>query len=296
MPNFEAKGKHYETGKMLHRTYQVPTETEALHRALADGMIVEDIRLAPDEPPTDKQLAYAKDLGINIPPSMIKDEISDAIAAQRGHDKPASEKHRTIAKKYGVESTQYCGKKSLFDRIFTALKADGREGDLAAWFTYRIYRNLMHGQDGGPVDTPDHPLIGEIGNDLSKFDNVIQSIKRYDGRDLIWFGEWTAPDGRTYQGGSDRTIAYKMAAAALRQRIEFPAQSKAEPDVTKRNGNGAALSGSIRNCHDCGKPISKSAGRCPHCGARHDYGSYAWALILAIVLAVFISMIFQCGE
>lgn len=39
-------------------------------------------------------------------------------------------------------------------------------------------------------------------------------------------------------------------------------------------------------CKECGKEISQSSGRCPHCGARHDYGSYAWALIVVIILAI----------
>jgi len=49
-------------------------------------------------------------------------------------------------------------------------------------------------------------------------------------------------------------------------------------------------------CHECGKMKSDSSGRCPHCGARHDYGSYAWALIITIVLAGLLTMIFKCGN
>jgi len=28
----------------------------------------------------------------------------------------------------------------------------------------------------------------------------------------------------------------------------------------------------LKKCKECGKEISTGAGRCPHCGARHDYG------------------------
>lgn len=49
-------------------------------------------------------------------------------------------------------------------------------------------------------------------------------------------------------------------------------------------------------CRECGEMKSETAGRCPHCGARHDYGSYAWALIIAIGLAALMSMIFKCGN
>lgn len=47
-------------------------------------------------------------------------------------------------------------------------------------------------------------------------------------------------------------------------------------------------------CRECGHMKSKSAGRCSNCGARHDYGSYAWALIIAIGLAALMAIIFQC--
>jgi len=49
-------------------------------------------------------------------------------------------------------------------------------------------------------------------------------------------------------------------------------------------------------CRECGAMISRSAGRCPQCGARHDYGSYAWALLIAIGLAASMAMVFQCGN
>ena len=48
-------------------------------------------------------------------------------------------------------------------------------------------------------------------------------------------------------------------------------------------------------CHECGEMKSDSAGRCPHCGARHDYHGYAWLLVISVVIAA-VAMIFQCGK
>ena len=48
-------------------------------------------------------------------------------------------------------------------------------------------------------------------------------------------------------------------------------------------------------CKDCGKMKSDSSGRCPHCGARHDYGGLGWALAVIFALGM-ISVIFQCGK
>lgn len=42
-------------------------------------------------------------------------------------------------------------------------------------------------------------------------------------------------------------------------------------------------------CKACSKEISDTAGRCPHCGARHDYGGYAWTLVVVIILAVMVA-------
>jgi len=46
----------------------------------------------------------------------------------------------------------------------------------------------------------------------------------------------------------------------------------------------------LKICKDCGKEISSSAGRCPHCGARHDYGGYAIGMIIVVLILV----IYQC--
>jgi hypothetical protein len=33
----------------------------------------------------------------------------------------------------------------------------------------------------------------------------------------VWFGEWTAPDGAVHVGGSNKSIAYKLAEKCLRE-------------------------------------------------------------------------------
>lgn len=47
-------------------------------------------------------------------------------------------------------------------------------------------------------------------------------------------------------------------------------------------------------CRECGQMKSDSAGRCPHCGASHDYGGYAWGLIIVIAIGGLVLMISQC--
>ena len=53
----------------------------------------------PDDPPTDKQLRYAKKLGVVVTPSMGKDDVSAAIsAAERANPRLVQDRERVKAK------------------------------------------------------------------------------------------------------------------------------------------------------------------------------------------------------
>lgn len=170
------------------------------------------------ELPTDAQLAYARDLGISILPDATQNELSDLIDARLQKDKPAAPHFQAFAKRFGVVFTQNVGKKSLFDRLFMYLTRPGREEDMTAWFVFRVYRELVRGRGDAPIKGPDDPPVRDIARILVDDKSVIQSIRRYNGRDLVWFGEWTSPDGAVHNGASNQTIAYKRASSLLREK------------------------------------------------------------------------------
>jgi len=170
-------------------------------------------------PPSERQLAFAKDLGLDVPPDATSEEVSDLISVRLEKDKPANERHRSIAGLYGVKFTRFTGKRQLFDRIVNAVRRPTHEYDLAAWFTYRVYRYLVRGRDNVPISSPDHPAIKEIAAQLATDDAAISSIRRYNAQDLLSFGQWTAPDGTLHTGGSKRTAAYDKAAALLKEKL-----------------------------------------------------------------------------
>lgn len=72
-------------------------------------------------PPTERQLAFAKDLGISIPADATIDEVSDLISAHLEKDRLASDNHRRIASLFGAKFTRFTGKKQLYERIFDAV-------------------------------------------------------------------------------------------------------------------------------------------------------------------------------
>ena len=195
------------------------------------------IKLSPKEQPTKRQLDYARDLGINIEPEMTRFEISDLISLKIDKDKPVNERLLKFAEYYNIKPTKYIGKKALFNCIFNTLKQPGKEKELIGWFVYRVYRNLIHGSDDGPVDHPGHSIIKKIADDLSKIDMVVKSIKRYEGENLIWFGTYTSPSGNVHNGGSNKTKAYEIVSSVLNQHFDLKkyAKPKQKLDVIEEN-------------------------------------------------------------
>jgi hypothetical protein len=162
-----------------------------------------------------------------VPTDATKEEVSDLIDARLQNDKPAAPQFQAFAKRHGVHFTQYTGKKSLFDRLFARLCRPGREEDMTAWFVFRVYRELVRGKSDVSIKDPDAEVIREIARQLVQDDAVVKSVRRYQGRDLVWFGEWTSPDGIVHNGGSKKTIAYKRASSLLREKASAEVRVRA---------------------------------------------------------------------
>jgi len=226
MPRYEVKGKVKESNRSRKRVYLAYDESEARTMAEADGTIVESVIVLPDDPPTEAQLSYAKDLGIIVPENATKKDVSDMISCRVDHDKPATDRHKSFARMYRVEHTEFVGKRMLFNMIFASLQDPSRSLDMVAWFTYRVYRKLVRGVVDVPIKGPDDPVILDIASELENDTSVVKSIRKYYGSELIWFGEWTATDGSIHRGGSNRTIAYERTSSLLREKLNVPPLSK----------------------------------------------------------------------
>jgi len=194
--------------------------------ALADGTEPKEIELVPPEPPTERQLEFARNVGITVPVGATVDEVSDLLSIYQDRDKPATHRHRSFADYYEVETSKCIGKKKLFRLIFNKLNQPGNEEQLATWFAFRVYREITNASDSATAQHPNDPRIVSIGRQLAKDEKVLKSIRRYDGDDLIWFGEWTAPDDVVYSGGSNRTAAYKAASSAIRAEFGIPVKER----------------------------------------------------------------------
>lgn len=299
MQRYEVKGKSKQGGRRRTRVFSADSEDVARLFADADGMTVEQIEELPPEPPvppTERQLAYAKDLGIQIPENATLEEVSALLTLRLDHDKPATERHKAFAARYGIPDQKLIGKKALFDQIYAAVMQPGREKDLLAWFAFRVYRSLVKGVMNVPIGGPEHSTIQEVAAACVGDQTVLKSIRRYAGRELIWFGEFVSPDGISHQGASTKTIAYEKVARLLRNKAGLPGHRMASSvrrssPSSQVGGLAYRLGGWIErfiraridrlarprvvsptptgpSCPQCHVPVPVTRPICPKCGQR----------------------------
>lgn len=169
-----------------------------------------------DNQPTERQIEYAKSLGIYITYDMTRAELSDLISIKVDNDKPATDRHKGFADFFGVPFTKYVGKKVLYTKIAEYLAVKGRERDYSIWFVFRVYRSLVKGVDQVLIESPNHPIIIEAAEKVMEQTGFLTSLKRYYDQNFLWFGDFTAPNGDVYSGASKNTNAYKLAIAELK--------------------------------------------------------------------------------
>jgi hypothetical protein len=245
MPKYKISGKSRDSDRKRVITHQGINEISARAHAEGEGIDVVEIIQLPEETPTERQIEYAVSLGINIPNGATKSELSDLISMAVDKDKPSDARHLQFAKFYGVDFTRYIGKKLLFDRIQEELIKPGNELNMISWFAFWVYRELVSGKINPELDDPRNAIFISIAQELVSDEKIIKSVKRYNGRDLIWFGEWTSPSGYLMSGGSIQTMAYKTVSKILRDKLSLTSQTKVNDNGGSKHGSSSGGKGCI---------------------------------------------------
>ncbi len=230
MSYFEVSGVSQKTGRAIKpKTIEAKNEARARAEAEENGMTVTSVVLLPELEPTDKQIDYAKSLGISIPKDANRKEASDLISNAVEWDEPADDKLREFADKLDIIFTKYTGEKQLYNHIWHVVPG-GMKGR-AAWFTYCLYRDLLPKRAPAVADSYEHPAIRAIAERAIQDDAVIDSISRYEGSNLVFFGQRTLKNGNFQEGGSNRTKAYKQISEMLRSdpTLGVPAHAERQP-------------------------------------------------------------------
>lgn len=212
--------------------------------------------------PTERQLRYARDLGIKIPDGATREDISALIDKYNSSDFDATDDERELAEQYGLQLNRYSGKRAIFAAIFRKLRQSGSGQELAAWFAYCVALDYLAKDSHLANIDPADAVFLEIGSELAQDAKLVKSLLRYDADNTRIFGERAGPDGSTHCGGSQRTAVYKRSIELLRDHRLIPETSAA---------------GSIR---------SRRATTSPHQSTRKQRpGSTSALLPLVIVIA-----------
>ncbi len=171
-----------------------------------------DVEIIPHPKPTERQLGYAKDLGIKLPKEATSEDLSALISRVTDHDDEPNEGLMKYATNKGFCFSKYIGKKSLYDLIFNKLDLKDR----IAFFIFSIYRYLSDDRHAN-LDTSVHKEKFYSFAEKKVNDNsFLKSIRFYSGADLRYFGTFRVGDYEI-EGASTNTISYKTSVSYLKE-------------------------------------------------------------------------------
>lgn len=213
---YRVKGKHNETHRTRTKVIDALSSDNALSIAINELNLLEpiEIEFIPPSPATERQLAYAKDLGINIPDNATLDDMCTLISNIVDYDDYSKPSQGLIdfAEGRKLIFNPYVGKKQLYNIVFYNLPLE----DQAAFFCFSVYRWLVDDRQANLDCSPHKELFYSFAKEHLENKSFIQSLNRYEGKDLRFFGKLRRYNiDNTYNefnGGSTNTMAYKAAA------------------------------------------------------------------------------------
>lgn len=129
------------------------------------------------EPPTDRQLAYLKDLGVLIPSGVTKQDASCMISRATGDDSeegPSSELV-DLAIAFGVKFSAFIGAENLLYYVVSSISGKDR----AALYAYAVQQSLADRPFGNMLADPDRDRFYAFADIVTADASLIKSL---DGR------------------------------------------------------------------------------------------------------------------
>jgi hypothetical protein len=156
-----------------------------------------------EAPATERQIRYARDLGIQFSTGICFDEMRLLLSCHLDGEQPAPRWLIQWAMEYGCPpETKFPGKQGLTSQIVRHIFDDSEI--LAGWLARHVWRDewKRRMEDNTPGSVP-RMICDEVGRMLASDPKVMASIRRDDGRSML----------------SKRTIAYKAALALLQEQV-----------------------------------------------------------------------------
>lgn len=241
MRDYEIIGVGKKTNRNRKRVYRAESEDAAKLLAEKDGTLPESINLLPPELASEDQLSYAKSLGISISKNSTRDQMSYLISSKT--EVPATNEQINYAIKLGIKFYEYDFKsKVAIQHKLNSLfghNSPSYNAELAKWYVHSIARYLTKGN----WPTPDKSKIPEniveetvrkLTEDEKSFKSFLRQMEYEDPFEMIGFGQITDENGRSHEGASRNTAAYKLVSKLLRENLSINKTRKIS-NTKKRN-------------------------------------------------------------
>jgi len=220
---FSIRGTNPETGRKKTITLDVPNITTPYEMVSKQKILNEpyEINEIPFRPPSDRQLEYAKGLGVKNPSDACLEDVSALISFAVDSDSEPNPELVEFATNRGFTFSKYIGKKALYDLIFYRLSPL----DKIAFFCFSVYRYLSDDRHGNLDTSPHRDTFYSFAQQHEGDKKFVDSMLKYEGKDLRYFGtmrikeEW---ETISVHGGSIQTGAYRTVANYLHDKFNTP--------------------------------------------------------------------------
>jgi hypothetical protein len=232
---YKVSGVFADTKRKRTRTIAAKNENHAKEIMINDGYLEPFEIIEVDfEKPTERQIEYAKDLGIEIPDNATKQDLSALISRHLENDSDPNPELYEFADKRGFLFSKYIGKKALYNLLFNNLE----DVDKIAFFAFCVYRYLSEDRHANLDTSPHRDIFYDFANKMVNDESFVRSLNNYSGEDLRYFGKLRIDNNVQIYGGSVNTKAFKTTVSYLKEKGLLPRGVS----TTKRiNGNRSSL-------------------------------------------------------
>lgn len=216
---YKVSGIFADTKRKRTRIINAKTESHAREIMINDGYLepLEIIEID-FEKPTERQIEYAKDLGIKIPNDATKEDLSALISRHLENDSDPNPELYEFADNRGFCFSKYIGKKALYNLLFNKLEG----ADKVAFFAFCVYRYLSEDRHANLDTSPHRQVFYDFAQEVINDKSFMTSLAQYNGEDLRYFGKLVLRNQVVLHGGSTRTKAFRMTVDYLKQKGLLP--------------------------------------------------------------------------
>ncbi|MBD5469247.1 MAG: hypothetical protein HDR21_14050 [Lachnospiraceae bacterium] len=135
------------------------------------------------EPATERQIAYAQDLGVVFQSDISKSDLSCLISRATGDDSKEGPEPDIVdlAVGLGIDFSPYIGARGLLHILFSSVG----DHDRAALFAYGVRQNMRGEKFGNMLKDPDVDRFGEFGDLVLADVSLLRSLNDRPAEDLL---------------------------------------------------------------------------------------------------------------